>query len=53
MKVYICFKHVYNGCDEWANVVKVMSNEARALKWTQEVESTEYEWRTYSTWEVV
>jgi hypothetical protein len=36
MKVYLGYQCYYNGCDEFANVVKVFDCEVKALVWVEE-----------------
>ena len=52
MKVFLCYQHIYNGCDEFANVVRVVDDEAKALVWKEEQPDTDFSWRSYCEMDV-
>jgi hypothetical protein len=52
MKVYYGYECYYDYCDVWETVNKVFDDEAKALIWKEEFQSTETEWRYYRGVEV-
>ena len=52
MPIFICYECTYNGADSWRNVVKVVSDEMKAIEWETAVAATESDWREYEQWEV-
>lgn len=47
MQVYAAFECHYTGCDEFRQLHKLFKDELDALRWTEEVPATEWDWRFY------
>ena len=52
MKVYLCYETYYDYVEQWERIVKVVSDERKAIQWLAEFETTDQQWRSYEGVEV-
>lgn len=51
--IFICYEYYFDGCNEWKQVSKVFDDEAKALVWKEDGDTTSnVEWRDYTEMEV-